>query len=136
MKMGEMRAKPWESEMNQLKTRWPGTTKNSRARAAVALLDRRGEVEGRNVMEGLHRFCFSKSLGILPSLEVLWSSVETLEAWMPTRLPATPLITGWNTAMSGKVATAPERILPPRLEMTIADKTGVQPFTRIFLVSG
>merc|ERR1719510_2017460 len=49
-------------------------------------------------MEGLHRFCFSKSLGILPSLE----------AWMPTRLLATPLITGWNTAMSGKVATAPE----------------------------
>ena len=136
MKKGEMGAEPWEKEMNQLKTKWPGTTRNSRARAAVALLESREEVEGRNVVEGLLRFCFSKSLGSVPSLEVLWSSVETLEAWMPTRLPATPLITGWKTAMSGNVVTAPERILPPRLEMTIAHKTGVQPFTRISLVSG
>merc|ERR1719239_1235446 len=45
-------------------------------------------------MDGLLRFCFSKALGSVPSLEVLWSSVDTLEAWMPTRFPATPLITG------------------------------------------
>ena len=136
MKRGDMGAEPWEREMNQLKTKWPGTTRNSRASAAVALLDRREEVEGRKVTKGLLRFCFSNSLGSLPSVEVLWSSVDTLEAWMPTRLPATPLITGWKTAMSGKVVTAPERILPPKLEMTIAHKTGVQPFTRISLVSG
>ena len=43
-------------EMNQLKTRWPGTTRNNRARAAVALLDRREDVEGRKVMEGLLMF--------------------------------------------------------------------------------
>ena len=24
-----------------------------------------------------------------------------IHAWIPTRLPATPLMTGWNTAMSG-----------------------------------
>ena len=72
----------------------------------------------------------------MPSLEVLCNSVEILEAWMPTKLPATPLITGWKTAMSGKLATALERILPPKLEITIAHKTGVQPFARISRVSG
>ena len=46
----------WDMEMNQLKTRWPGTTRNNRARAAVALLDRREDVEGRKVIEGLFIF--------------------------------------------------------------------------------
>merc|ERR1719209_2870065 len=78
-------------------------------------------------MEGLLRFCFSKSLGSVPSLEVLWSSVDTLEAWMPTRFPATPLITGWKTAMSGNLMMTLLRILPPMLEITIAERTGVQP---------
>lgn len=64
----------------------------------------------------------------------LWRSVEILEAGIPTRLPATPLITGWNTAMSGYLAITELRILPPKLEMTMADKTGVQPLTRISLV--
>ena len=31
--------------------------------------------------------------------------MEILDAWMPTRFPATPLITGWNTAMSGYLGT-------------------------------
>ena len=82
----------------------------------------------------------------------LWRSVEILDAWMPTRFPATPLITGWNTAMSGYLGTEVDilsdvttmiiphlamtllRIFPPRLEITIAAITGLQPCLRISLV--
>ena len=81
-----------------------------------------------------------------------WRSVEILDACMPTRFPATPLITGWNTAMSGYLVTEVHilsnvtkmiipnlamtllRIFPPRLEITMAASTGLQPFLRISLV--
>ena len=42
-------------------------------------------------------------------------------------MPATPLMTGWKTAMSGKEAMVEDRMPPPRLEITMADSTGVQP---------
>ena len=77
--------------------------------------------------------------------------MEILDAWIPTRLPATPLMTGWKTAMSGYLSRVHctvdttlvwsyltitlLSILPPMLEMTMADKTGVQPLTRMSLVS-
>ena len=36
-------------------------------------------------------------------------------------------MTGWKTAMSGKEAMVEDRIPPPRLEITMAESTGVQP---------
>ena len=51
------------------------------------------------------------------------------------RFPATPLMTGWKRAMFGNLEITRFSIVPPRLEMSIAQRTGVQPSRRIFLVS-
>jgi len=40
-------------------------------------------------------------------------------------------MTGWKTAMSGNVVIALLRILPPILDMIIAESTGVQPVYRM-----
>ena len=90
--------------MARLKVRWPGMTRKRRTRAAVALPDIMEEIEqeeGQKVNMGLIKLQEDTLAGRLPSLLDLWRSVEILDAWMPTRLPATPLITGWKTAISG-----------------------------------
>ena len=80
-------------------------TRRRSTRAAVALdtniLDTEEQQEGENVIRGLTRLQEATPAGSWPRLELLWRSVEILDAWMPTRFPATPLMTGWNTAMSG-----------------------------------
>merc|ERR1719154_403856 len=125
-----MTSNPWETPIAMLNTRCPGTTRNSRTMAAVALLDimvEKEQQETEKVERGLSRLHVVMSSGSLPSLLVLWRSVEILEAWMPTRFPATPLMTGWKTAMSGNLMMTLLRIFPPILEMTMAARTGVQP---------
>ena len=96
-------------------------TRRSRTRAAVALADIMAEWEqeaGQKVARGWRRLQEVTSPGSWPRGLQRCRSVEILEAWtiaviapsyqdiirytwIPTRLPATPLMTGWNTAMSG-----------------------------------
>ena len=111
----------------------PGITRKRRTRAALALEDTKGELEdGEKVVSGERRSHEAIEAGSWPREELLgrgrkvsgrfdaqrsrfwlvfvhltylWRSVEILDAWMPTRFPATPLITGWNTAMSGNLGT-------------------------------
>ena len=51
------------------------------------------------------------------------------------RLPATPLMTGWKRAMLGNRVITRLRMVPPRLEMSMAERTGLHPSRRIPLVS-
>ena len=111
----------------------PGMTRKRRTRAALALEDTKGELEDEEkVVSGERRPHEAIEAGSWPREELLgrgrkvsgrfdsrrsrfwlvfvhstylWRSVEILDAWMPTRFPATPLITGWNTAMSGYLNT-------------------------------
>jgi len=125
--------------MARLKVRCPGMTRKRRTRAAVALPDIIEEVEqeeGEKVNSGFSRLQEDTLAGRLPSLLDLWRSVEILDAWIPTRLPATPLITGWKTAISGYLTMTVLSILPPMLDITMADRTGVHPLVRISLVWG
>ena len=73
-KKGVMTPNPWDIPIAKLKTRWPGTTRNRRTPAAVALLDIIVEKE-QQVMEkverGLSRLQVVMSSGSLPSLAVL-----------------------------------------------------------------
>ena len=148
-------------------------TRRRRTRAAVALADIMAEWEqeaGEKVARGWRRLQEVTWPGSWPRGLQRCRSVEILEAWtiaviapsyhviirytcIPTRLPATPLMTGWNTAMSGylpiylavmngqqpaevHLAMTVLRILPPMLEMTMAASTGLQPCTRMGRVWG
>lgn len=57
-------------------------------------------------------------------------------AWIATRFPPIPLMTGWKTASPWNRITARSRIKPPALEISIEKITGDHPVRRTTLVSG
>ncbi len=60
-------------------------------------------------------------------LTCVCKQVEIRLACTATRLPPTPLNTGWKTAMPLNLATALSRMRPPALLIVIATRTGVHP---------
>ena len=78
------------------------------------------------------RHILSSSSGIVPRrlLVILFRYVVILLAWMPTRSPPDPFMTGANSVTPLKCSTAISKTNPPPEAINIAISTGVQPTLR------